>query len=120
MKNLLYTSLKMQDYLHLENMNPSQAKVIFKFCLRIAPFGEILLGGQQTVVCPLCKLHPDGQEESFSCVKVKQIIEVRGNYKENIWLEIFLLNLSKQLITYLVLEKNTENWVEKGQKNNSG
>ena len=93
MKNLLYTSLKMQDYLHLENINPSQAKAIFKFCVRIAPFGENFRGGQQTVVCPLCKLHPDGQEESFSCVKVKQIIEVRGNYKE-----IFGWKFSPELI----------------------
>ena len=50
-------------------------------------------GGQQTVVCPLCKLHPDGQEESFSCVKLKQIIELRGNYKE-----IFGWKFSPELI----------------------
>ena len=31
MKNLHYTSFKMQDYLQLKNMNPSQAKAMLKF-----------------------------------------------------------------------------------------
>lgn len=46
MKNLLYTSFKMQDYLQLKNMNPSQAKAMFKFRVRMAPFGENFRGGQ--------------------------------------------------------------------------
>ena len=82
MKNLVYTSLKIQDYLLLKNMNPSQAKALFKFRVRMAPFGENFRGGQQVVVCPLCKLHPDGQAESFTCGKMKQIINIKGNYQQ--------------------------------------
>ena len=40
MNNLVYTSLKIQDYLLLKHMKPSQAKALFKFCVRMAPFGE--------------------------------------------------------------------------------
>ena len=93
MKNLLCTSFKMQDYLQLKNMNPSQAKAMFKFRVRMAPFGENFRGGQETVACPLCRLHPDGQEESFSCVKVKQLIDVQGNYKD-----IFGWTFSSELV----------------------
>jgi hypothetical protein len=82
MKNLLYTGLKIQDYLLLKNMNATQAKAMFKFRLRMAPFGENFRGGQATVVCPLCKGHPDGQAESFHCVELKKLIDVRGEYNQ--------------------------------------
>ena len=61
MKNLTYSDLKMQDYLLLNTINISQAKALFKFRLRMAPFGENFRGGQKTNLCPLCDGHPDGQ-----------------------------------------------------------
>ena len=82
MKNLSYTCLEIQDYLLLKDMNTSQAKALFKFRLRMAPFGENFRGGNDKVLCPLCGLHVDGQEESFSCPKMKQIINIKGNYKQ--------------------------------------
>ena len=82
MKNLIYTEFKIQDYLLLKNMNASQAKAMFKFRVRMAPFGENFRGGQATVICPLCQGHPDGQAESFSCPEIQKVIDVKGNYNE--------------------------------------
>ena len=91
MKNLIYTCLEIQDYLLLKNMNTSQAKAMFKFRVKMAPFGEILGGG--AVLCPLCHQLPDGQEESFSCRKVKEIINIQGKYQQ-----IFGWKFTKQII----------------------
>ena len=82
MKNLQYVEFKIQDYLLLKNMNISQARAMFKFRVRMAPFGENYKEGQKTVICPLCKSHPDGQAESFSCEKMKKLVHIQGDYKE--------------------------------------
>ena len=80
MKNLIYPSLELQDYLLLKDMNASQSKALFKFCLRMPPYGENFKGGSEKVLCPLCGNHPDDQEESFKCEKMKQMINIQGNY----------------------------------------
>ena len=58
----------------------------------MAPFGENYRGGQRIVLCPLCKLHPDGQSESFQCTEMKKLVDVKGDYKliftQNIPLEL--------------------------------
>ena len=93
MKDLYYIELKMQEYLELKDMSASQAKALFKFRTRMAPFGENFRGGEKTVLCPLCKKHPDSQEESFSCVQVNRLVTVRGSYKE-----IFRTKFSPELV----------------------
>ena len=82
MKYLFYSEFKMQDYLLLKDMNTSQAKAMFKFRVRMAPFGENFRGGQTTVICPLCKGHPDSQSESFGCPAIKKVIDVKGEYNQ--------------------------------------
>ena len=72
--NLRYSELKMQEYLELKSMSKVQAIVLFKFRVRMSPFGENYKAGHQTTVCPFCSLHLDSQEESFTCVKLKQMI----------------------------------------------
>ena len=54
MRNLTYSELKIQDYLLLKAINISEAKSLFKFRLRMAPFGENFRGGQKKVLFPLC------------------------------------------------------------------
>ena len=83
----------MQEYLEMKDMTASQAKALFKFRMRMAPFGENFSVGAKTVLCPLCKKHPDGQEESFTCEKVKRLVNVRGNYKD-----IFKTKFSPELL----------------------
>ena len=68
--------------LNLKNMNISQARAMFTFRVRMAPYGENYKEGQKTVICPLCKSHPDGQAESFSCEKMKKLVHIQGDYKE--------------------------------------
>ena len=80
MKNLTYTEWKMQDYLSLKKMNTSEAKSLFKFQLRMAPFGENFRGGQKVIICPLCNDHPDGQSESFGCRELKKVMDIKGEY----------------------------------------
>ena len=82
LNDLNYTELKMQEYLTLKTMNVTEAKSMFKFRVRMAPFGENYKGGQTLVLCPLCKKHPDNQEESFKCEEIKNVLEVKGCYKE--------------------------------------
>ena len=75
-------------------MSISEAKAFFKFRSRMAPFGENFRGGQKTVLCPLCKAHPDGQPESFDCIQLKKIISVKGDYKQ-----IFSQVIPHELVT---------------------
>ena len=57
----------MQEYTELKTMTASQAKALFKFCVRMAPFGENYRVGVIMVICPLCGKHPYGQDKSFDC-----------------------------------------------------
>ena len=82
LKNVSYSELKMQEYLELKTMNKTQAIVLFKFRVRMSPFGENYKAGQQTPICPFCSLHLDSQEESFSCVKLKSMIQISGKYSD--------------------------------------
>ena len=93
MKNLTYTEWKMQDYLSLKKMNTSEAKSLFKFRLRMAPFGENFRGGQKVIICPLCNDHPDGQSESFGCRELKKVMDIKGEY-----LRIFDQNIPEELV----------------------
>ena len=93
MKNLTYTDLKMQDYLSLKKMNTSEAKSLFKFRLRMAPFGENFRGGQKLIICPLCNDHPDGQSESFGCIELKKVMDIKGEYSR-----IFAQNIPEDLV----------------------
>ena len=91
--NLFYAEFKLQEYLLLKNMNACQAKALFKFRVKMAPFGQNFKGGQEIVLCPFCKMHPDGQEESWSCSKLNSIMSIQGDYKE-----IFGQTFSKEVI----------------------
>ena len=93
MKNVNYSEFKMQEYLELKTMTASQAKAWFKFRVRMAPFGENFRGGENTVPCPLCKSHPDGQAESFHCTDMKKLVNIRGQYQD-----IFSDKVSSELI----------------------
>ena len=33
-------------------------------------------------MCPLCLAHPDGQAESFQCVKMKELMNIEGDYRD--------------------------------------
>ena len=92
MENLKYTELKIQNYFKDENLKPKEMKTIFRYRTRMEMFGENFRGGEDQVVCPLCKLHLDNQELSLQCPVIRKEIEVKGKladiYKENISYDI--------------------------------
>ena len=95
-RNLMYTHLEMQHYLHLEKMSKNEAIILFKFRTRMAPFGENFKAGQLSTNCPLCFTHIDSQEESFNCVALKKLVMIRGRY-----CEIFSNQVSQELVKTL-------------------
>ena len=92
-ENNLYKSLKMQKYLHLENLTKKQAIVVFKFRSRMAPFGENFRSGNLSTICPLCSAHVDSQENSLACSTLRRELRVKGNYHD-----IFSENIPEDLI----------------------
>ena len=93
MKEIHYSEFKMQPYLELKEITARQAKVWFKFHVRMALLCENFGGGGGTDVCPLCSLHPDSQAASFQCSELRKLVDVRGDY-----MNIFSENFSSQLV----------------------
>ena len=67
LKNVDYDKLKMQQYLKENKFNTADARLIFKFRTRMAPFRENFKGSHQSNICPLCEEHPDDQNLVISC-----------------------------------------------------
>ena len=57
---------------------------------------ENFKGGQVSSNCPLCFTHIDSQEESFNCVALKKLVEIRGKYDD-----IFSNQFSQDLVKTL-------------------
>ena len=74
-------------------MNSSQARALFKFRVRMAPFGQNYRGGKAIIYCPFCQTHADGQEESWKCLKINSLMDIQGDYNE-----IFGQTVSKEVI----------------------
>ena len=74
-------------------MTAAQARALFKFRVRMAPFGQNFRGGETIIYCPFCQNHPDGQEESWKCSKMNLLMDIQGDYEE-----IFGQTFSKQVI----------------------
>ena len=91
MSNVNYHSLKMQNYFSRSDISIQDKKTIFKYRIRMEPFGENFRGGAAAILCPLCHTHLDNQEMSFQCPIIKKEIDIKGNlndiYKENIKIE---------------------------------
>ena len=82
MANLIYTELKAQDYLTSENTRAEYVINIFKFRVRMAPFGENFRGGEDHIMCPLCQNHWDSQTMSFQCSYFKGKVAIECDMKE--------------------------------------
>ena len=91
-ENNLYSTLKMQKYLQLENLTKKQAIVVFKFRSRMAPFGENFRSGNLSTICPLCSAHVDSQENSLDCPTLRREVRIKGSYSD-----IFSENIPEDL-----------------------
>ena len=101
MANLKYHSLEIQEYLKLDICNSTQAKTMFRFRCRMENFSENFRGIQGPQPCPLCGVHLDSQEKSFTCQKITQVIDIASDYTE-----IFNTNIPPTL--FKVIEKITQ------------
>ena len=81
-RNIKHKKMNMASYLELENMNVSEAKIIFQFRSRMAQFSGNYKGKNPTKICPLCSSHPDTQEWSFKCSVIRKNIDIKGNYDD--------------------------------------
>ena len=106
MDNLLFTELKIQEYLVAENISVEQKRNILRFRTRMATFSENYRGQEPQKPCQICGLHVDSQEHSVSCVKTMQNVNKNGKY-----CEIFSRNISCD--TAVMLEQIMKN----GQNN---
>ena len=102
MENLVYTELKIQDYLVSEKLTVEQKRTIFLFRTRMADFSENYRGQGPQKPCQICTFHVDSQAHSVNCSLTMENIRTKGNYNE-----IFSSNISietaamlEQIIAY--------------------
>ena len=91
MKSLIYKELKPQSYLSLAGIKVEEVRNIFRFRVRMAPFGENFRGFKDKSMCPLCENHLDDQKLSFQCEAIKEkkeiVLDINNIYDENIEIE---------------------------------
>ena len=105
----IYTSLKMQKYLQLENLTKKQAIVVFKFRSRMAPFGENFRSGKLSTICPLCSAHVDSQENSLDCPTLRREVRIKGSYSD-IFSENIPEDLTKTIFDIYNYRKEFQEW----------
>ena len=81
-KNIMYETLKLQNYLELDTASKKQAIILFKFRTRMSPFGENFRSGKQSTICPFCLSHVDSQEKSMDCPTLRKELRINGNYQD--------------------------------------
>ena len=101
MDSLVYTELKIQNYLVSEDILVSQKRNIFLFRTRMAEYGQNYPAGFHTIPCKMCGLHTDCQIHSTNCKETMRKVRVHGNYNE-----IYTDNISKN--TALMLQQILE------------
>ena len=84
MKDLFYSELKMQSYLHDSSLTVEEAQNLFRFRTRTAKFKENMKNKYEggSLACPACGLQPDSQSHSFQCEVMKQHLKVKGQYSD--------------------------------------
>ena len=98
MDNLIYTELKIQEYLVSENISVDQKQNIFHFRTRMANFSENFRGQEDQKPCQVCGNHVDCQEHSVNCAETMKNVNKKGKYEE-----IFSSHISRD--TAIMLEQ---------------
>ena len=91
MENLYYTEVKMQEYMKTPGISVEQAQNLFRWRVRMSPFGENFRGGQEKVICPLCHNHMDSQSLALNCEEIRKEVQIKLRiediYRDNITLQ---------------------------------
>ena len=98
MDDVLYTELKIQDYLLSEELTVDQKRVVFLYRTRMANYSENYRGKDPPKPCKVCKLHVDCQAHGVRCLETRKHIKTIGKFDE-----IFSGNISSK--TALMLEE---------------
>ena len=77
LENLFYRDLKLQSYLNSEDITHIEAQCIYSYRTRMFNYGHNF---GNTSPCPLCHNHSDTQKWSFSCNKIRENVEISGQY----------------------------------------
>ena len=101
MENVIYTELKIQDYLTSRELTTGQKRIIFKYRMRMADFSENFRGSSPPQPCRMCNFHRDSQTHSVICYETLKNVTSQGNYNE-----IFTKRIKKE--TAEMLEEITK------------
>ena len=82
MDNLIYTELKMLNYLKSENIPVQEAQNLFRFRVGAARFKAKFGDRYPNKACPLCSVHLDTQVQSVRCKGVKEKMAINGKYSD--------------------------------------
>ena len=82
MDNLLYTELKIQDYLVSEDISVKQKRILFQFRTRMSNFAENYRGPNPPVPCKICCMHVDSQNHAVNCVETMKNVKETGKYDD--------------------------------------
>ena len=84
MDELMYTELKLQNYLRCDEIPVHEAKNLYRFRVKVANFRENFKEKYRDSItaCPLCYVQPDTQGHSLQCVQVKMMVTIEGKYTE--------------------------------------
>ena len=79
-KDIVFTELKLQEYLKLSELSVDESKLIILWRLRMAKFARNY--EQKNKLCALCSEHEDTQKKSFQCKKVIKAVEMNVKYND--------------------------------------
>ena len=82
MDNLVYTQLKIQNYLKDKNIPVHEAKVLFNRRTRAALFKSNYGNSYWDKTCPFCRVEPDSQAHALECDVVQKNVYIIGDYED--------------------------------------
>ena len=63
-------------------MTPVQARIMFRFRIRMENFSENFKGGKPVKQCPICDENLDTQSHSYQCKVILKNIKISGNIED--------------------------------------
>ena len=82
MDDLIFTELKIQEYLVSESITLEEKRSIFQYRTRMAKFSENYRGKDPPRPCQICLLHVDSQSHAVRCFETMRFVTTVGNYQE--------------------------------------
>ena len=107
MDDLMYTELKMQNYLKYDSIQVNEAKNLYRYRLKVTNFKTNFGDKFHNKGCPFCFVQLDTQTHAMQCLEVKKIMNIEGDYRK-IFNENIPQNIAKTLVN---ISKSRENLI---------